>query len=172
MSFTLWFTGLPASGKSTIAQTLHQHLQKMDIKDELIESDDIAKYYEGLLTTDISGRQMLVRNMAVCAALLNRNRIPVLATSTTPLENERSRLRGLVSSMLLVYCNVSEDVARRRDPKGLYKMADQGLIRDFPGPGGLYEPPSDADIELDTDSLDPGQCCERVISVLQKKALI
>lgn len=172
MSFTIWFTGLPGSGKTTLAELLRQKFMETGRQVELIESDDMAGYYQGLLPLDAFGRRIIVRNMAVCAELLNKHSIPVIAASTTPLQKDRDQLRAVISSFLLVYCNASEKTVRKRDPKGLYEMADKGLLLDFPGPGGLYEPPLNADIELNTEAFDKHRCVDNLILELMQRALI
>lgn len=172
MSFTLWFTGLPASGKSTIALEMQKKLLELEIHVEVIESDDIMNYYNGLLSLDSFGRKVLVRNMAVCSELLNRNGIPVLATSTTPTREGRDRVREVLSCMVLVYCYVSIETARKRDPKGLYVLAERGVLKDFPGPRGVYEPPLHADVQVNTEELDIEQCCEQILFVLEKRSFI
>lgn len=172
MGFTLWFTGLPGSGKTTVAEIIKKKFLEKGMVVELIESDDIAKYYKGLFNFDSLGRNVIVRNMAVCAELLNKNGVKVIATSTTPLKKDRDSVRAVISSLILIHCNASEKTARMRDPKGLYKMADKGIISDFPGPGGLYEPPLDAEIELDTDGLDKNQSVENLLMELSKLGLI
>lgn len=172
MSFTLWFTGLPGSGKTTMARILKERFLETGIRIELIESDDISKHYRGLFPFDTLGRSIIVRNMAVCAELLNKNGIPVIATSTVPLNKDQDSLRTVISSLILIYCNASEKTARTRDPKGLYEMADKGILPDFPGPGGVYEPPLNADIELDTDKLYENQSIENLIIELKKRGLM
>jgi adenylylsulfate kinase-like enzyme len=172
MSFTLWFTGLPGSGKTTIAELLKQKFMETGRPVEIVESDDMAGYYQGLFPFDPFGRRIIVRNMAVCAELLNKHSIPVIAVSTTPLQKDRDHLRTLISSFLLVYCNASEKTVRKRDPKGLYAMADKGLLSDFPGPGGLYEPPLNADIELNTEVFDKHRCVDDLILELLQRLLI
>ena len=172
MSFTLWFTGLPGSGKSTIARLLKQKIIETGRPVELMESDDMAVYYQGLFVFDAVGRQIIVRNMAVCAERLNRHGIAVIAAATTPLQKERDQIRTVISSLLLVYCNASEKTVRERDPKGLYALADKGYLLDFPGPGGMYEPPFDAEIEVNTEAFDRHRCADRLMLELQNRGLI
>ena len=172
MSFTLWFTGLPGSGKTTIARLLRQKFIEAGSAVELIESDDMATHYRDLFSFDTKGRTIIARNMAVCAELLNKHAIPVIATGTTPLQKDRDQLRTVISSFVLVYCNASDVTVRARDPKGLYAMADRGVLPDFPGPGGLYEPPTNADIELDTEAMDKHQCVDHLIRAMRQRALV
>ncbi|MBU1172298.1 MAG: adenylyl-sulfate kinase [Proteobacteria bacterium] len=172
MSFTLWFTGLPGSGKTTIAKGLKQKLHDAGQYIELIESDLMAEYFTGLIPIDKNGRQIVVSAMAVCAEHLNKNTIPVIATSTTPLNKDRAHIRSVISSFFLVYCHASEKTVRQRDPKGLYGLADNGLLMDFPGPGGVYEHPHDADIELNTDKYDPNRCVDDVMAFLHQRGLM
>jgi adenylylsulfate kinase-like enzyme len=172
MSFTLWFTGLPGSGKTTIAELLKQKFIETGRPIELIESDNMAGYYQDLSPLDTSGREIIARNMAICAALLNKHHIPVIVTSTTPLQKQRDHIRAVISSLLLVYCNASEKTVRKRDPKGLYAMADRGILTDFPGPGGRFEPPLNADIELNTETLTRHQCADKLMLALRQRGLI
>ena len=172
MSFTVWFTGLPGSGKSTLAQRLKQTFMETGSPVELIESDDLAGHYKDLFPFDTKGRAIITRTMAVCAERLNRHAIPVIATGTTPLQKDRDPLRQIIPSLVLVYCNASETTVRARDPKGLYALADRGLLPDFPGPGGLFEPPANPDIELDTETLTVSQCVDHLIRELRQRQLM
>jgi adenylylsulfate kinase-like enzyme len=169
MSFTIWFTGLPGSGKSTIAGLLKRSITDTGRTVELIESDDMAVHYHGVFPFDTLGRRIITLNMAVCAEHLNKHAIPVLAASTAPLRKDRHHIRTVISSLLFVYCNTSEKTVRERDPKGLYAMADMGILPDFPGPGGLYEPPLNPDVELNTEEFDPHRCVGHLMSELRKR---
>lgn len=171
MSFTLWFTGLPGAGKTTVAKALAKKLGDDGRTIELLESDDWAVYYRDLLPMDTTGRQIIARSMAVCAEHLNRQGIPVLATATLPLSKDREGMRRIVSSLIFVHCHIREEMARQRDPKGLYALAAKGLLADFPGPGGRYEPPLSPDVQLNTEDMGPEQCVTDLIDFLRLKGL-
>jgi len=151
MSFTVWFVGLADSGKTTLAAALKGLLARRGVAIEFMESESIMPLYKGMLRPDDHGRALCTRSMAVIASFLNRHGTPCLITATTPLRSMRRENRTLIKNYIQVYCRCPIHILKERDTKGLYAIAEWGLLNDLPGVGGTFEEPERSDIVLDTD---------------------
>ncbi|ABL88665.1 adenylylsulfate kinase [Pyrobaculum islandicum DSM 4184] len=153
-----WFTGLPASGKTTIAKLTAQILRGQGIKAEVLDGDQLRQ----TINTDLGyTRQDRIRHLtraAWIARLLARNGIVVLAAFITPYEEARQTVRRIVEEeapLLLVYTKAPLDLLIKRDPKGLYAKALRGEIKNFTGIDDPFEEPQNPDIVLDTAAQPP-----------------
>lgn len=154
---TVWFTGLPASGKSTLAAALERELVSRGRLAYLLDGDNLRHGLNGDLAFDRKSRAENVRRSAHVARLFADAGVVALVSLVSPYAGERAEARQLHEAddipFLEVYVNTSLAECERRDPKGLYARARRGEICDFTGIDDPYEPPACADVELGTGDL-------------------
>jgi adenylylsulfate kinase-like enzyme len=172
MAFTLWLTGIPAIGKSTTAAHVHDLVAQAGCPIERLDSDTLAARFGPLLAAGAAGRDLLARCMAVTALHLNRQGIACVCAATTPRRRVREQHRAMLPRYIEVYCRGSVATARRRDPRGLYALADQGLLEGFTGVDEPYEAPPRPDLVLDMDTWPPARCAEAVRDHLRACGLL
>lgn len=166
MPFTLWFTGLPASGKTTLSRMVAKKLEDENAAVELLDSDDFAVHLGEYVDGSPRGREINTRCMAVVSRFLNRHNIICIAASTSPRRENRRAHRRLVGNYIEVYCKCPVETAKKRDPKGLYRLAGKGVIQGFPGAGAVYEAPLSPEITVDTAGQTIDQCVESILEHL------
>jgi adenylylsulfate kinase len=154
MAFTVWFTGLPASGKTTLAKLVFDTVRTQTANVELFDSDVFAftGYLDDLGDYSAVTRDVSTRILAMVSSLLNKHGISCIVAATSPRLSIRERNRKLIQHYIEVYCKCSLRVAEKRDSKGLYKVAREGLISDFTGIGERYEEPPAPEILIDTEA--------------------
>jgi len=148
--FVLWFTGLSASGKSTIANIVEQKLFKMKYKTYLLDGDNVRHGLNKDLGFDENSRVENIRRIGEVAKLFNDSGLIVLTAFISPFVSDRKLVRDLFSEgyFLEVFIDSSLEVCEKRDPKGLYKKARSGEIDNFTGISSPYEKPENPEIHL------------------------
>ena len=148
--FVLWFTGLSASGKSTIANIVEQKLFKMKYKTYLLDGDNVRHGLNKDLGFDEKSRVENIRRIGEVAKLFNDSGIIVLAAFISPFLSDRKLVRDLFpeGNFLEVFIDSSLEVCEKRDPKGMYKKARSGKIGNFTGISSPYEKPKNPEIHL------------------------
>ncbi len=167
MAFTLWLTGLPSIGKTTTANQVLDRLTAMGYTAEVLDSDDIAPLFGSLLDLDAVSRDIVARSMAVTAKILNKRGIICICAATMPRQAIRSCHRNMIPHYIEVYCKGDVRTARKRDTRGLYALADKGIIKEFTGVDEPYEAPETPELVLDMDSLSPNACVQSILSYIQ-----
>ena len=174
--FVVWFTGLPGSGKSTIANGVAEILRRLGYKVEVLDGDWVRKTINPDATFTREGRRLHLRRVAWIARLLARNGVIVLCSFVSPYRDVRAEVRRIVEEeglkFIEVYVKCSLKECIRRDPKGLYKKALRGEIKHFTGISDPYEEPENPDLIVDTEHFKPKENVEKVISYLRKLGLI
>jgi adenylyl-sulfate kinase len=167
-SFTLWFTGLSSSGKSTIAAELEARLFAADYRTYILDGDNTRLGVNSDLSFSNKDRAENIRRVAQISKLLNDAGVIVIASFISPFKNDRQLAREIVGveNFIEVFIDSSLEVCKKRDPKGLYKLALLGKIKDFTGIGSPYEAPLSPDIHLHTDAATPDECVKTVINWL------
>lgn len=150
---TVWFMGLPCSGKTTLAQLLNRNPQTIHLDGDVLRNTLCAD-----LTYTHLDRLENLRRAACVAQLLNDNGFNVTASFITPTEDTREMVRSIVKNLILVYVECPIDVCTRRDVKKMYKKAYDGLIEDFTGVSAPFQHPKDADIVVNTDKMSRWDC--------------
>jgi adenylyl-sulfate kinase len=167
-SFTLWFTGLSSSGKSTLASELEARLFAAGYRTYILDGDNTRLGVNSDLSFSREDRAENIRRVAEICKLLNEAGLIVIASFISPFEDDRLLAANIIEkkSFIEVYIDSSLEVCKNRDTKGLYKLAMLGKIKDFTGIDSPYEPPLTPDIHLTTDSSSPGECVNLVIDHL------
>jgi len=173
---TLWVTGLSGSGKSTIAAALEKKLLEMGVNAYRLDGDNIRFGLNAGLGFSAEDREENLRRIGEVSALFADAGVVAITSFISPyrksrfLAKEIHKKRGL--QFFEVFAQVPLDVAESRDPKGLYKKARSGQLKNFTGISDPYEEPLHPDILLPTHQLSVDQSCDKLISELKKAGVI
>jgi sulfate adenylyltransferase len=174
--FTVFFTGLSGAGKSTIANVLYVKLLEMGGRPvTLLDGDVVRKHLSSELGFSKAHRDINIRRIGFVASEITKNGGIAICAPIAPYDSVRREVRELVEpggGFILVYVSTPLMVCERRDRKGLYAKARAGLIPEFTGISDPYEPPSDADVVLDTSQLDPAVAAQEILLHLEKEGYI
>lgn len=168
----IWFTGLSGSGKSTLANALDVQLVSMGMKTFLLDGDNLRHGLCRDLGMTESDRSENIRRAGEVAKLMAESGLIVLCAFISPYEIDRALVRGLFneSRFLEVYVATDFQVCERRDPKGLYSKARQGLISNFTGIDSAYEPPLQPELKVDTNIQSIETVVSKLLHLLQLEA--
>lgn len=170
--FTLWFTGLSQSGKTTLADKVESILRKKGIKLEQLDGDVVREHLSKDLGFSKKDRDENIKRVGFVAGLLSRNSIGVLASFISPYRKQREGVRKQTKNFIEVYCNASVEVCEARDKKGLYKKARAGEIKNFTGISDPYETPKKPEIELHTGDESVEESTRKIIKYLKKNKFV
>ena len=170
----LWFTGLSGSGKSTAANRIEQKLQALGRHTYLLDGDNVRHGLNKDLGFTDQDRVENIRRVAEVAKLMADAGLIVLVSFISPFRSERRMARDLMAEgeFLEVYMDTPINVCEDRDPKGLYKKARAGEIKNFTGIDSDYEIPELADITLESHRHDVDELAEQVIAYLRVKKFV
>jgi adenylylsulfate kinase len=166
--FTLWFTGLSGSGKSALADAVAKDLKSRGMKVERLDGDIVRKSLTKDLGFTEEDRNKNVERVTFVAKLLTRNGVAVLASFISPYNSIRDYSRKEIGDYILVYVKCSLKVCEERDPKGMYKKARSGVIKNFTGIDHPFEEPDNPDIVVETDKQTLEESKEIVLKALAK----
>ena len=164
----VWFTGLPCSGKSTVAHAVERTLYDEGRRVYVLDGDNVRHGLCGDLGFSLEERNENIRRVAEVAALLCDGGIIVLTAFISPLRSERSMARSKLPSgrFFEVFCNADLAVCEKRDVKGMYRRARRGEIDNYTGISSPYEAPEHPELRLDTVGLDVAGAAQAVIDML------
>ena len=148
---TLWFTGLPCSGKSAVADRVAERLKDRGYRVERLDGDIVRQSLTRGLGFSREDREENIRRVTFVAKLLTRNDVFVLTSFISPYRDVRAHARQEIGRFLEIYTKCSLDECMRRDVKGMYKKAMEGKVKEFTGVSDPYEEPLDPEILLETD---------------------
>jgi len=170
---TIWFTGLPASGKSTLAVAVERALVEAGDVAYLLDGDNIRHGLSDDLGFSAGDRAENIRRVGHLTRLFADAGVVALASLVSPLKSDREIARALSDAAKLpfveVYLCTSVEECEKRDPKGLYAKARAGELKGLTGVDAPYEPPEDADLVLDTAGADVDDMVAKVLEVLNSK---
>jgi adenylylsulfate kinase len=169
-AFAVWITGLPASGKSTIAAALRPQLADRGVDIAVLESDVLRKVFGGDRPYSAEGRDAFYRQMIFVGSLLVEHGVPVIFDATANRRVYRERARREIDQFLEVYLDVPLATCIARDPKGIYRGAASGEATNVPGLQDSYEPPEAPDVIVDGEN--PGADARQIIEKLAAKGYI
>ena len=171
--FTLWFTGLSGSGKSTLAQYLTPKLAELGKQVEVLDGDEVRENLSKGLGFSKEDRDTNIRRIGYVANLLSRNGCVAITAAISPYAEVRNEIRDMTSADFVeVYVSCPLEVVEERDPKGLYKKARLGIIKNFTGISDPYEAPENPEIVVDTSEESIEESAEKILSYLREKGLI
>lgn len=161
---SFWLTGLPGSGKTTIAKILEEELFNNNILAKLIDGDIIRSEINTDLGYSISDRTENIRRAATISKMFNDCGIVVINCFISPTQNIRSLAKEIIGSenFYEIFINCPLDICEQRDPKGMYKKARRGDIKNFTGISSIYEKPQKADLIIDTEQLSIEESVKKV----------
>jgi len=165
--FNLWFTGLPLSGKTTIADKVYEKLEKYHIPIERIDSKDVRELIPdiGFSREDRNRHMYRVGNLI---RTLQKNSISTVASFVSPYRESRKAIREMVQNNIVVYVKADVETCKQRDYKGKYAKALTGELQNFPGVNDIYEEPQRAEIIIDTDTTSADAAAEHIIKYIKK----
>ncbi len=172
--FCVWFTGLPASGKTTNARNLLEILQKENCSVEILDGDDLRKGISKELGFSRQDRETHLRRVAEMALEIVQQDRAVLCALVSPYQSIRDEGRRRVGEgrFIEVFVDASLMECERRDPKGLYARARRGEIAQFTGISDPYETPLAPDLRLDTVAEEAPRNAQRVRAYLMEKGFL
>lgn len=162
----IWLTGLSGSGKTTIAQQLKNDLNYKSVYPVILDGDDIRRVFkqQGF---DEETRKKHNLNVGFIASLFEKQGNIVIVSLISPYADIRYEVRELCSNFIEVYLSTDINTCIARDPKGLYKKAITGEIKNFTGISAPYEPPLNPELKLDTSTVQVRQCSKMIIDRLR-----
>jgi adenylylsulfate kinase len=161
--FTVWFTGLPSSGKTTVSRLLHKELDEFGLAAEVLDGDEVRQRLTKGLGFTKEGRDENIRRIAYVAKLLTRVGGVAITAAISPYRELRDLARVEIGSFVEVYVNCPLQVCMQRDVKGLYAKALKGDIPNFTGISDPYEPPLNPEVILYTDRESPEESLKKIL---------
>jgi len=163
---TLWLTGRPCAGKSTLAVALEQELEKRGAHVARLDGDDVRNKLNADLGFTDKDRMENLRRVAHVAQLFNENENFVIATFVSPTNEMRRLVRGIIKNFKLCYVKCTAEICENRDVKGMYKKARLGQIKDFTGVSAPFEEPDKCEIVVDTGANSVEQCVTEILRAI------
>lgn len=173
-SCVLWFTGLSGAGKSTLAVELERRLHERKIHTYVLDGDNIRHGLNRNLGFSPEDRKENIRRIGEVAKLFVDAGMFVLTAFISPYREDRQMVRDMFAAdeFIEIYVKCSVDECEKRDPKGLYRKAKAGQIKEFTGISAPYEAPSSCEIVVETDRMDIEDCLDTIIAFLTKNNYI
>ncbi len=169
--FTVWFTGLPCSGKTTLSALVAGALRERGLRVELLDGDEVRKNLSKGLGFSKSDRDANIRRIGYVCRLLSRNEVAAVAAFVSPYRAIRDELRSSMDNFFEVYVKCPVEECRKRDMKGMYRKADAGEIKEFTGVSAPYEAPEKPEVVVETDKEPPEACAKKILAALEAKGL-
>jgi adenylylsulfate kinase len=166
--FTIWFTGLPCCGKTTIANQVAALLKKRDYLVEQLDGDIIRQNFSSDLSFSKKDRDENIKRATFLAKMLSRNNVIVLASFVSPYRKQRRKARKEIKNFVEVYVRCPVKICMKRDVKGMYKKALEGKIQHFTGVDDPYEEPENPELIVDTDIESVDESVEKVMQKIQE----
>ena len=172
--FVLWFTGLSASGKSTLANVVEKKLYRMNYNTYLLDGDNVRHGLNSDLGFNEESRVENIRRIGEVSKLFLDSGIITLTAFISPFKSDRQLVRELFvkGQFLEVFIDSSLEVCENRDPKGMYVKARSGKIKNFTGISSPYEAPENPEIHIINNSITIDAASDQIISYLIDKKLI
>ena len=171
---TLWLTGLSASGKSTIARKVEWTLAERGHFAYVLDGDNIRHGLNKNLGFSPADRTENIRRIGEVAKLFTDAGAITLTAFISPYRADRDQVRALFSAgdFVEIFVHTPVDVCEQRDPKGLYKKARAGELKEFTGVSAPYEAPEKAELVLESGKLDVDACAARIVTYLEERGVV
>ena len=164
----IWLTGILGSGKTTLALDLEKYYQKNSLPVEILDGDEIRKTLSKDLGFSPEDRKEHNRRVIFVAQILSKNGVTTIIPLISPYRETRDFARKEIPNFVEVWVKTSVDECIKRDPKGLYKKALAGEIKNLTGLQAPYEEPQNAELVLDTEKQNVEESVEIIISTVKK----
>lgn len=170
----LWFTGLSACGKSTVANTVDHLLFQRGVRSYVLDGDNIRMGLNKNLGFSAEDRAENIRRIGEVAKLFAHAGVITLTAFISPYRKDRDAVRALLQpgEFVEIYVNASLETCEARDPKGLYKKARAGQIKGFTGIDDPYEAPEKAELVLDANNKGIDELAAEVVAYLEKNGIL
>jgi adenylylsulfate kinase len=179
-AWTIWITGLPGSGKSTIARRLHLKLQRYGVRSFVLSTDQLRKVMTPKPTYSEEERERVYAVIVYIAKILNLVGVNVILDATGNLKKYRDYARKELRRLFLVYARCPIEVCMIREkgrrqtfgaPREIYQKGINGRSRTVPGINVPYEEPDDADVVIETATMSASECADKIIQKLGRQLL-
>ncbi len=167
--FAIWLTGLPSSGKTTLAHAMNELFSNRGIRVQVLDSDELRRKLTPRPTYSEEERDWFYDIVTYVTGLLTDNGVNVLVAATASRRAYRHTARARIQRFAEVYVDCSPDACRARDSKGLWGRAEKGEITSLPGLGMPYEPPQSPEVCVDTVKLSPDAAARKILRELNKQ---
>jgi adenylylsulfate kinase len=164
--FVIWLSGLPGSGKTTTAKFLENELRRRGLRVETLDGDEVRRSLSPDLGFSRLDRELHAKRVSYLSRLLSRNGVITIVALISPFQSSRDYARNLIGRFVEVWVNCSVETCRMRDPKGLYKQAQEGKVTNLTGMQDPYEPPINPEVIIDTEHEQPDVCGRKIIAAL------
>jgi len=164
--FTIWFTGLSGAGKSTLAEVIERRLKEQGRNVEILDGDIVRTHLSKGLGFSREDRDTNIKRIAFVCSLLTRNGVVCISAAIAPYREAREWARREIGDFVEVYLKCPIEVCRQRDVKGLYKLVDEGKIKNFTGVDDPYEEPENPELVIETDKESVGESVSRIFAKL------
>ncbi|MDG1146856.1 MAG: adenylyl-sulfate kinase [Crocinitomicaceae bacterium] len=165
--FNLWFTGLPLSGKTTIADLVYTELEKLHIPIERIDASNIRNLVPGIGFTR-ADRNIHMHRIGYLIQKLQKNSVSTVVSFVSPYTESRKAIREMVQQNIVVHVKAEIETCKARDYKGVYAKAIAGELKNFTGVNDVYEEPKHAEITIDTETMSAEEAANVIVKYIKK----
>ena len=167
---TIWFTGYPCSGKSTVSKLAAKQLSELGFRVELLDGDELRTHFSAGLGFSKEDRSAHLKRVSYLCHMLSKHGVIVLASFVSPYRENREFARKVVGDRFVeVFTDSPIESCMKRDVKGMYKKALAGEIKQFTGVSDPYEPPLNPDLVLKTDEEAPAASVAKLLGLLRER---
>ena len=170
--FTLWLTGLPSSGKSTLARLVAEELARRGHAMEVLDGDEVRKHLSKGLGFSRADRDENIRRIGFVCRLLSKHGVIAIAAAISPYRAARDEVRSSIARFFEIHVEASLETCMQRDIKGLYRKAAEGQLGNLTGVSDPYEPPLNPELVVNTESQTPAASASRIIAMLEQTGLV
>ena len=173
-SVVIWFTGLSGSGKSTLAHSVEEILFSKGCRTYVLDGDNVRHGLTSNLDFSNEDRKENIRRIGEVTKLMMEAGLIILTAFISPFREDRIAVRNLISDgdFIEIYCKASLETCEARDPKGLYKRARLGEIKNYTGINSPYEIPDNPELIIDIDKESLEESVSKIVSFLQTKSIV
>jgi adenylylsulfate kinase len=169
--YVVWLTGLPCSGKTTIARMLEERMKGDGVSVEVLDGDEVRRNLSPDLGFSKEDREVHAKRVAFVSRLLSRNGVVAVVALISPYNAFRQHVRDTVTNFVEVYVSCPVDVCMERDVKGMYQKALAGEIKEFTGVNDPYEEPENPEILIRSEEMSPDESVDTILSWLREHGL-
>jgi adenylylsulfate kinase len=170
--FTLWFTGLPCSGKSTLAEIIAPELARRGRTVDILDGDIVRTNLTKGLGFSKEDRDENIRRIGFVCGLITRHGGIAISAAISPYRSVRDEVRSKIENFVEVFVDTPLEICIQRDVKGMYKKAIAGEMKNFTGISDPYEPPQHPEIVIHTQKESEQESAARILGSLERMGLI